>query len=475
MPTSDPSCNAETTNARRKEDAANGQSTVHEATQPGSMQNRGEQLTACQPASLSAKGLTDTGDVTLQVPPMNDPSDVSKSSMMSDLNKAVTRRRSLSLGMKSSISQSSVFRPAIDGVSFCIAPVSELSIKVYEVQGTEMLSYEVVGDKAAISLLNRISIPGADASSIRGTLAPMAPVTMSDEEKEKARVPAAAHYFAFAYPIECLAADVGKLLSLVIGSVSRLDDELFFFFLLGGFLYFDEEYTLLQANAISLKKSEAAGELHFDGPYIAEPDTAAALITAGRLIPLNLKQLNDAGLVRFGWVNPSERFDGLLIHHLVDWRGGAFVYERSDGSVVFYPTKSADSASSSFARTAALQSHAARSAEELEAGTACSTNSNTSSWSIDIDSRSHLAKGWAKEHAGFERMQESFKEELEKSEGLREAMIRRRRGPVKTWFLTYGIVITLYYALGVLLFHTLEGFGLFDCVYFMTTTATTVG
>ena len=82
------------------------------------------------------------------------------------------------------------------------------------------------------------------------------------------------------------------------------------------------------------------------------------------------------------------------------------------------------------------------------------------------------AKGWAKggtrEHRGFQRLQESFEEEVRKSKSMRDALTKRKHGPVLRWLRTYGVIITLYYTIGAVLFHYVEGFRWFDCLYFMT-------
>ena len=205
-------------------------------------------------------------------------------------------------------------------VQFFVAPVTELRLHVaLSVNG--MSGYKVLGDPGAISLLNRLSVSGHDASTIEGTLAPMTPVTLDDSAKELAGIPLKAHFYAFAYPLDCLAADTASLLRLVIGSVSRLDDNLLFFFLLGGFVYFDEGKQFLQANAVSLQKTSL--KLNFDGPYRMEPEAAQALKTSGRLRTLPLKSLNSVGLMKFGWCNPSERPNGCRLHDTVGWKSGA--------------------------------------------------------------------------------------------------------------------------------------------------------
>lgn len=142
-------------------------------------------------------------------------------------------------------------------VAFFLAPVNGLDLQVIYAQTENTInSYKVRGDPAAVSLLNRLSSKGEDAKTIRGSLSAITPVTLDEDTKQAAGIPVAAKFFAFAYPLDCLAGDVGKLLNLVIGSVSRLDDEFFFFFLLGGFCYFDESQNFLQANALSLKHTE---------------------------------------------------------------------------------------------------------------------------------------------------------------------------------------------------------------------------
>ena len=159
-----------------------------------------------------------------------------------------------------------------------------------------MLYYKVTGDAAAVSLLNRLSALGQSAKTIRGRLAALTPISLTAEAKKRAQIPPKASFYAFAYPLDCMAADTATLLQAVIGSVSRLDDESFFFFLLGGFCYFDERKQFLQANAISLSRRfsviehgeevmVSSGELVFDGPYALGDNVADALRAADRFAP----------------------------------------------------------------------------------------------------------------------------------------------------------------------------------------------
>ena len=336
-------------------------------------------------------------------------------------------------------------------VRFFVVPVIGLSIELVAPSGASwktatggdfMQHYKVVGDAAARSLLNRLSKLGEDYTTILGTLAPLAPITLAPEAKKAAMIPVDAAFFSFAYPLDNLDASSRTLMEIIIGSVSRLDDELFFFFLFGGFCYFDANQTFLQANAISLKRSKGVGELRFDGPYPASPGAADVFQASTRLGPLPLLSLNEVGLVKFGWCNPSECPDGRPLHDSIEWQHGAFVYERSDGQVVFYRT------------------------------TPLAAGADAGSSTARVKMR---ARGWQREHTGFMRMQTYFETQLAKSRQLRMSLERRKRGAVERWLRSFGIIITLYYTIGAIFFHLVEGWEVFDCLYFMTVTATTVG
>jgi hypothetical protein len=314
----------------------------------------------------------------------------------------------------------------------------------------QMLYYKVTGDAAAVSLLNRLSALGQSAKTIRGRLAALTPISLTAEAKKRAQIPPKASFYAFAYPLDCMAADTATLLQAVIGSVSRLDDESFFFFLLGGFCYFDERKQFLQANAISLSRRfsviehgeevmVSSGELVFDGPYALGDNVADALRAADRFAAWSVAALKDAGLLTVAWVNPSERPGGLALHETVTWQSGAFVCERADGSAVFYRTIRGPQSTSATERSR------------------------------------HWAPGWAREHAGFDKLNTRFEDELEKSRRLRESIRTRKRGDVEKWCRKHGWIMVLYYVVGCLLFNHIEGYDIITCIYHITQTVLTIG
>ena len=314
----------------------------------------------------------------------------------------------------------------------------------------EQMLYKVKGDAAAVSLLNRLSALGQSAETIRGRLAALTPISLSAEAKKRAQIPPKASFYAFAYPLDCMAADTATLLHAVVGSVSRLDDEVFFFFLLGGFCYFDERKQFLQANAISLNRRFSAiehgeevkmssGELIFDGPYALGDNVAHALRIADRFATWSIAAFKDAGLLTLAWVNPSERPGGLALHETVTWESGAFVCERADGSAVFYRTIRGPQSTSATERSR------------------------------------HWAPGWAREHAGFDKLYTRFEDELEKSRRLRESIRTRKRGDVEKWCRNHGWIIVVYYVFGCLLFNHIEGYDIITCIYHITQTVLTIG
>ena len=78
-------------------------------------------------------------------------------------------------------------------------------------------------------------------------------------------------------------------------------------------------------------------------------------------------------------------------------------------------------------------------------------------------------------------MHRKYNARLEESKQLRSHIEQAARGPLHKWLRAYLVPLVLYYALGCVLYHYLETDGdgnrwaPFDVVYFLTSTATTVG
>lgn len=333
----------------------------------------------------------------------------------------------------------------------------------------DMLEYAIVGSSVAMSLVRRLSRPDAEwlttqGGKPRGMLSPLSAVTLHLEARKAAHIPWNAEYYAFAHPLDCLGAEMEVMLTTVLGSASRLDDDLFFFLLFGGFVYFDINRRYLAANALSLDPT-SSGTLWFDGPYPVSEGAGEAINEKSRLGPARLKQLS-----RFGWFTAGEQIGGHLLHPKVPYDAGAMVYERTDGlgsRLVFY-------------RVAA----------------------DEPSHSADDKMVAHLAPGSAKLNKAFERLHRMYFQKMEEAEQLQTHIKAQARGPISKWMRTNFVSIVLYYAIGCLLYWLWERDPLTLCsnatgtcelepaasstclcepwspgntIYFLTTTATTVG
>ena len=213
-----------------------------------------------------------------------------------------------------------------------------------------MLKYEITGEPAALALLRRLAKPG---HALQGALSPLTiigddtfksstsgkpikPPTQQELTMMKGVPPNATHV-AFAYPLDCLDQDFNMLLTEFGSSAARVDDELIFFFLFGGFCYFDVEERFIWANALSPKNSEE--EFVLDGPFVAFPEVADEL--EGRFRPSHITPLTAAGIKEFAWVNPNERPGGLVLANLpgVRWNSGALAFITADERLIFWAVR----------------------------------------------------------------------------------------------------------------------------------------
>ena len=100
-----------------------------------------------------------------------------------------------------------------------------------------------------------------------------------------------------------------------------------YFFLLGGYCYFDAQRRLLQTNAFVMTPQPHG--LTMIGPFEPAAAAVAALRRQTRLLDTTLEPLRAQGFVRWAWINPGEKPGGAEL--LVDGGGiannGAFIYE----------------------------------------------------------------------------------------------------------------------------------------------------
>ena len=161
-----------------------------------------------------------------------------------------------------------------------------------------------------------------------GPLLPMSPTLNFRGNSESPKVTDA--------PVD-LSALAFKSLEKRLESLNLADEKWAFLLLVGGFLFFDESDKLIQANALTLVASDF--QMHFDGPFAPSGDALHGMRQAGRVVPVTLGVLQDAGFAAYGWVHADEAFDG----HWLDEDGaasmiehGALVYEIFGGDPIFF-------------------------------------------------------------------------------------------------------------------------------------------
>ncbi len=320
----------------------------------------------------------------------------------------------------------------MDVVEYFLLPVPDMSIAVVPATPSGSKSFVIVCEQTK-SLVSRLL--GATDVALVGTLSPVAPVTLPDDAKSAAGIPHAASFFAYAYPLQQLTEAFDSLMKTVFSSVTHNhDDERLMFMLLGGFCYFDGQGTYLQCNALSLKPSKI--RLWLEGPFPASEGAIQALRARDRIQPVRTKALRRGGVEEFGWVHPRERpGKAALCAHAVSWEHGALVFGTDNGPL-FYCVRPTASSS---------------------------------------DSMPIRADGGHAVTAALRTMHSSYEIAAKESLFLKQDLAAEKVSALERWLRAYGGVVSAYYGIGILAYGYLEGFGLLDTCYFLTTTATTVG
>ena len=91
-------------------------------------------------------------------------------------------------------------------------------------------------------------------------LAPLVVCTLGAGRARIAGIPSNAAFFAFSYPLECLSEQYQRL-----ASAEKQPEPWLCFLLIGGYLYYDADRRLIQANAFVLQPTER--KLTLAGPF----------------------------------------------------------------------------------------------------------------------------------------------------------------------------------------------------------------
>jgi len=171
--------------------------------------------------------------------------------------------------------------------------------------------FTVKGPKEAIEVYEQ-----GLGGTVTGGLSPVFPVTIrqTDPTARLIRIPVAAKFFAFAYPV------ISGQLEVTVVNKSTLDA----FLLYGGFVYFDGDMKLIQVNGLWV-----GNQLQMSAPKPLPAPVADKLKEAGRFHDITLPQLSNARAKQFAWILPDE-FPEISIPH------GGWCYLYEDESVNNY-------------------------------------------------------------------------------------------------------------------------------------------
>ena len=219
-------------------------------------------------------------------------------------------------------------------MTLCVYPNCDLEL---EIQGEALSSdegehapglarrYVVVGPKAKRVMLDKLLAGRAD-TTVSGPLSPLHPINLPPRARRAIGIPAAAAHFAFCYPADGMEA--------VLEALNLTDQPWAFLLLLGGFLYFDADYSPCGINSLTLAGSSIT--LDFLGPFDARSAAVHQLDEQKRLCEVTLDALEAQGFVSFCWVHPHEEPGGERLHHARDNPFGGFVYTRKQLPPIFY-------------------------------------------------------------------------------------------------------------------------------------------
>ena len=187
-------------------------------------------------------------------------------------------------------------------------------------------------------------------NGLRGYMGPVSDVTLPPKVMEKSGIHEDARYYAYMYPIAEVAQKVNWTSKTLVQNCNDLKKgerctgvenawAKAYCFMLGAYIYFDENKEVIQVNAVSLK--ETIYHLQLAGPFKAPKEAVDGLRELDRVHPISSGILQECSYVAFGVSYPNELFrskavcDGNLngIH-------GAFMFYRDDGTALCYEIES---------------------------------------------------------------------------------------------------------------------------------------
>lgn len=148
-----------------------------------------------------------------------------------------------------------------------------------------------------------------------GSYSPSSVITLDEHTRKIANIPDDAVYFAWAYPISGLNDVPVMIKRKMITTIPAVSFALF-----GGFLFFSDNKTLLQANGIF-----GGNNISFDSPKeISYTDVFSTLSGSGRLQDVTSQELIDMNIDKYCWILPNEIIG---VNTIAPYGGFLYIYK----------------------------------------------------------------------------------------------------------------------------------------------------
>jgi len=177
---------------------------------------------------------------------------------------------------------------------------------------------------------------------VSGCMGPISNVSLPPKMMEKSGIHKDARYYAYMYPI----AQVAQKLNWKSKTLDQNCNDLekgepctgkenawakAYCFMLGAYVYFDQEKKVIQVNALSLKETNY--HLQLAGPFKPPKEAVDGLRELDRVHPMTLEIFQECSYVAFGVSSPGELFRSKEVcAGNIHGRHGAFMFYRDDGT-----------------------------------------------------------------------------------------------------------------------------------------------
>jgi len=149
---------------------------------------------------------------------------------------------------------------------------------------------------------------------LEGQMSPKHAITLGPEARKSAKIPEKAMYYVYSYPMDVQWRHHDKMMMSALRKCNCLDSPELMFLIMGGYVYFDEDFKIVTANALICKQTRKNDEwLMKSGLPFGNPEKFPAKFLNQLTLYDRLKVVSWPGLNRFSsppkffaWLGPEE-------------------------------------------------------------------------------------------------------------------------------------------------------------------------